>query len=94
MYVSDLHGDLFRAARTICPHETSPIPKVRDRCPVRYLILHSPEGLEREGMMGIAPHIDIGMTVSQAPASAVNSTSIHSAVDGLNGVKLAVLASV
>ena len=45
-------------------------------------------------MMGIAPHIDIGMIVSQAPVSAINLTSIHSMVDGLTGLKLALLASV
>ena len=45
-------------------------------------------------MMGIAPHIDLGMTVSQTPVSTVNSTSIHAVVDGLTGLKLALLAFV
>ena len=45
-------------------------------------------------MMGVAPHIDLEKSVSQAPVSAVNSISIHSVFDGLTGLKLALLASV
>ena len=93
MYVSDLHGECFGslAPSVHIRHLRSPGFGTDAPFATSYSIRRRDW---REGMMEIAPHIDLGMTVSEAPVSAVNSTSIHSVVDGLTGLKLALLASV
>ena len=47
VYVGDLHGELFRVARTFRPHEASPIPEVRNGCPARHFVLRSRMGGKR-----------------------------------------------
>ena len=73
MDICDLHVDQHGARPILCPHQASSFSEVWDLLPICHLALHARIDCI-DGMIGIPEHMVRGMTVSQAPVSAVSST--------------------
>ena len=77
MHICDLQIDVPSLRRILGPHEAPPLPEVENRCPSATSYYISRRDW-RDYRIGILKHMDLGITVSHAPVSAVSIAYIAS----------------